>query len=126
MFQTAELMSMPWQTLVSLIQQDSGLTGAIHGRFPESTTHLGFDEFTPAWVRAYAPQILRAIGRLKDVQHWTWSEATVAGMAIDRIVSDLLQYLELPPTRTLAGAALVIILVKGLQDNRTEDRDRQS
>lgn len=117
---TAELLRLPWQALAELIRQDTGVTEALHGRFPGNSAHLGFDELTPAWVRKYAPQILRAIGRLKDIQQWTWSEATVAGIAIDRIAADLLTYLGLPQTKTLICTALVIILIKGLQSSTSD------
>jgi hypothetical protein len=118
---TRILWSSSWEDLVGLIQHDPQLLDALHGRFPECSSHLDFDEFTRAWVRRFAPQVLRAIARFKEVRQWTPTELSLASMAIDRIVSDLLAYLGLPETQTLACTALVIIFIKGLDANAPTD-----
>lgn len=108
--------------LIDIIQADDDLIAAIYNIFPEASEHVGYELFDREWIRMYGRQILRAVGHLKDVQSWNWIESTAVGMAIDAIANDLLKYLGLPPTSTLAVIALTVLLVQGLT-NKPEQRE---
>jgi hypothetical protein len=101
------------EDLAGLIQHDPQLIEALDEQFQVRLSQLSLDEFTRTCVLKIAPSILRAIDHCAEVQPWTRTESAVAGMAIDHIVSDLLDYLGLPATRTLACTALVILFIKG-------------
>jgi hypothetical protein len=119
-----ELLSKPRVDLVGLAEEDTELIAAIYRTLPEASEHVGYEIFDERWIKMYGRPILRAIGRLKDVQSWTWAESASVGAFIDAVSNDLLSYLGLPPTSTLAVVALTILLLKGIS-KEFQDREQK-
>jgi len=108
------LFRMSHEELVELAAGDPALLPAVIRAFPESASHVGFTLFDTSWVRAYGRQILRAIGHARDIESWNFTEETAVKVAIAAIAEDLVRHLGLSPPSTLAAAALVIVIVRGL------------
>lgn len=102
------------EQLVQLVEGDPELLAALYQAFPEVSEHVGYELFDVKWVEKYGRQILRAVKHLQDVQAWNFAEATAVGMAIDAVASDLIDYLQLPHTSTVAVVALVLLIARGL------------
>jgi hypothetical protein len=113
-----KLMGEPREALVQVAGEDAALFPALVRAFPETGSHVGFSLFDPAWITAYGRQILRIIGHARDVDSWSGLETTAVRVAVLAIADDLIKYLGLSRSSTLAVVALVILILRGVSASR--------
>src|SRR5262245_7417483 len=114
-----KLLSEPREALVQVAADDAALFPALVRAFPETASHVGFSLFDAAWIKAYGRQIFRMIGHARDVDAWNGLEKSAANVAVLAIADDLIKYLGVSRSSTLAVVALVILIVRGASTSRS-------